>query len=257
MYALIIGGSRGLGLATARKLLAEGIDVIAVHRDRRALLPEVEAAFNAFEKLPATFHAIRKDAIQETSRNEILTEVSTLLGDRGKIGILVHSLSRGNLKPMVSEGEIPTLTETDFKVTGEGMGTNLFTWVHALDRMGLFARDSRIVAFTSEGSSKVLAGYGAVAAAKASMEAIVRQIAVEYAPKGIRANCIQAGVTDTDSLRMLPQADSLLKETLGRNPFKRVTTPEDVADAVFLLTLPEAAWITGNVLKVDGGESLC
>jgi enoyl-[acyl-carrier protein] reductase I len=256
IFALVIGGSRGLGLATVRKLLEEGIPVIAVHRDRRTLWPEVDAAFSRFTELPAAFHSIRGDAIATAHRNKILETIASILGDEGKIGFLIHSLARGNVKPMVSHGTQPTLTEADLKVTGEAMGTNVFAWVQAMDQMGLFSEDARVIAFTSEGSRRVLAGYGAVAAAKASMEAIIRQIAVEYAPRGIRANCIQAGVTDTDSLRMIPNSEAILKASHKRNPFQRLTSPEDVANAVYLLTRKEAAWITGNIIKVDGGESL-
>ena len=157
---------------------------------------------------------------------------------------------------MVSENSEDALTESDIRVTGEAMGSNLFGWVRSLHDKGMFAEDTRIVAFTSEGSHRVLPGYGAVAAAKASLEAIVRQIAVEFAPRGIRANCIQAGITDTDSFRLIPDSSSILKMTLKRNPFDRLTNPEDVANAVYLLSLPEAKWITGNIIKVDGGESL-
>ena len=73
---------------------------------------------------------------------------------------------------------------------------------------------------------------------------------------GLKANCIQAGVTDTKSLRLIPGSDQLIRETLRRNPNKRLTTPEDVANVVYLLSTPEASWITGTVIKVDGGESL-
>ncbi|MDX1333867.1 MAG: SDR family oxidoreductase, partial [Robiginitalea sp.] len=140
---------------------------------------------------------------------------------------------------------------------GEAMSYNLYTWVRSLEREGVFATDTRIIAFTSEGNKRVIPGYGAVAAAKASLEAMVRQIAVEFAHRGIRANCIQAGVTDTDSLRQIPGHDRLIEATRRRNPFKRLTRPSEVADAVYLLCREEASWITGNVLKADGGESLC
>jgi enoyl-[acyl-carrier protein] reductase III len=255
-YALVIGGSRGLGLATVQKLLGQGIPVIAIHRDRRILWPEVQKDFEALSSLPAKFHSIQKDAIKPQARAEIITEIQSILGRSGKIRILVHSLARGNLKPMNSPISENTLTESDFAITGEAMATNLYGWIRSMEENGLFSEDVRVIAFTSEGSRKVLPGYGAVAAAKASLEAIVRQIAVEFAPRGIRANCIQAGVTDTDSLRMIPESNKILEASLVRNPFQRLTLPKDVANAVYLLCLPEASWITGNILKVDGGESL-
>ncbi|MBO6630269.1 MAG: SDR family oxidoreductase, partial [Psychroserpens sp.] len=83
-----------------------------------------------------------------------------------------------------------------------------------------------------------------------------RNIALEYAPYGIRANCIQAGVTDTASLRMIPGSEKIKEYTIRRNPFKRLTQPEDVANMVYLLSKDEAAWINGCVIPVDGGEHI-
>lgn len=254
-YALVIGASRGLGLATVEKLLSEGIPVIAIHRDFKRDMPEVLKAFQACEALPAAFHPIHRDAIRHSE--SIIATIREILGEKGKIGFLVHSIARGNLKPMASDSNDTTLSEDDFAITGQAMAYNLYTWVHSLEREGLLAADTRIIAFTSEGNKRVIPGYGAVAAAKASLEAIIRQIAVEFASKGIRANCIQAGVTDTDSLRRMPDSGRLIDASLGRNPFGRLTRPSDVANAVYLLCRAEASWITGNIIKADGGESLC
>ena len=79
---------------------------------------------------------------------------------------------------------------------------------------------------------------------------------MEFAPAGIKANCLQAGVTDTASLRAIPGADVLKKHSLQRNPNKRLTTPEDVADVVYLMAKDEAAWINGAIIPVDGGEHI-
>lgn len=254
-YALVIGGSQGLGLATVEKLLGEGVPVIAIHRDFKKDLPGVQQAFRKFKAQSTPFHAIHMDAIRKTDR--IVDSIKDLIGKKGKIRILVHSIARGNLKPMSAGSDKSTLSEEDFAVTGQAMAINLYTWVHTLEKEGLFAADSRIIAFTSEGNKRVIPGYGAVAAAKASLESIVRQIAVEFAHRGIRANCIQAGVTDTASLRRIPDSSRLLGASVERNPFRRLTQPSDVANAVYLLSRDEASWITGNILKVDGGESLC
>src|SRR5690606_18279845 len=106
------------------------------------------------------------------------------------------------------------------------------------------------------GNSRALKGYAAVSAAKAALEAITRNIALEFAPYGIRANCIQAGLTDTKSQRMIPGSKEMKDLAISRNPFKRITTPEDVANAVYLLCKEEASWINGTVIPVDGGESI-
>lgn len=256
-YALILGGSRGLGLATARKLLREGIPVIAVHRDRRKVLAEVEKDFGRMKEWGTPFYAIHGDAISQKGRSAVLNEIRAILGESGRIRFLVHSIAKGNLKPLVPRVGESYLSATDLALTAEAMAFNLFDWVQTLQREGLFGPDARVMAFTSEGSHRVIPAYGAVAAAKAALEAIVRQISVEFAPTGLKANCIQAGVVQTESLEQLPDSEAIIRESLRRNPQGRLTSPEDVAGVVYLLTRPEAAWINGTVVKVDGGESLC
>jgi enoyl-[acyl-carrier protein] reductase I len=120
----------------------------------------------------------------------------------------------------------------------------------------LFAADTRIISFTSEGNKKAFKTYAAVSAAKAALEAISRNIALEFAPYGIKANCIQAGVTNTKSFRMIPGHEQLESAAVRRNPFKKLTTPEDVANVVYLLSKDEASWINGTTVIVDGGEHI-
>jgi NAD(P)-dependent dehydrogenase (short-subunit alcohol dehydrogenase family) len=134
------------------------------------------------------------------------------------------------------------------------MGTSLVDWVQDVRRRGLFAADARVIGLTSEGNEVAWKGYAAVAAAKVALESVSRAIAVEMAPHGIRANVVQAGVTDTPALRLIPGSAHLKAQARRRNPFGRLTTPEDVARVIHLLCLPEAAWINGEVIRVDGGE---
>ena len=136
------------------------------------------------------------------------------------------------------------------------MGTSLLGWVQELLRRGLFAADARVFGLTSEGNQVAWKGYAAVAAAKVALESISRAIAVEMAPYGIRSNVIQAGVTDTPALRLIPGSAQLKASARSRNPFGRLTTPEDVARVIHLLCLPEASWINGEVIRVDGGEHI-
>ena len=154
--------------------------------------------------------------------------------EEGKIKILVHSLAKGNLKPMVSDS-IPILQTDDFQLTIQAMGISLYNWVKSVFEAKLFSEDARVVSFTSEGNSKAWKSYAAGSAAKVTLEAITRSIALEYARFGIRANCIQAGVTNTASLKMIPSSDDIKKHSMLRNPFDRLTLPEDVANVVYLL----------------------
>lgn len=254
-WALILGGSSGLGLASAKKLAHHGMNICIVHRNSRAQEEMIEAEFENIRNAGVQFKSFNADAFKLEKRNEILSELKTLFGETGSIRTLVHSVAKGNLKPMLSKDQ-PTLSADDFNLTINAMAISLYDWTQAIFELKLFAEDARIISFTSEGNTKAWKNYAAVSAAKVTLEAITRNIALEFAPFGIRANCIQAGVTDTASLRMIPGSDQLKEHSLARNPFKRLTTPDDVANVVYLLSKDEAAWINGCVIPVDGGEHI-
>jgi enoyl-[acyl-carrier protein] reductase I len=255
-FALILGGSKGLGLATAKKLAAEKYPLIILHRDLAKDLEQVENAFEEIRDIAPDFYSFQTDALNPLRRKEQIEKIKTLLGSSGRIGVVVHSIAKGNLKRMLPKGSENGLSAEDLRITSDAMAFSLYQWVQELNLAGTLASDTRVIAFTSEGSSKVLPSYGAVGVAKAALEALVRQMAVEFAPVGIRVNCIQAGVTLTDSFHKIPGSDQLAVYSLKRNPNKRLTQPDDVANATYLLCRPEASWITGNILIADGGEHL-
>jgi enoyl-[acyl-carrier protein] reductase III len=254
-WALILGGSSGLGLATAKKLAKHGLNICIVHRNSRMQEDDVLKEFMAVKNEGVQFISFNTDAFKAEKREKVIIELKALFQTEQKIRILVHSVAKGNLKPMVSD-ERQELKQDDFLLTINAMGISLYDWTKALFEANLFAEDSRIISFTSEGNTKAWKNYAAVSAAKVTLEAITRNIALEFAPFGIKANCIQAGVTDTASLRMIPGSESIIEHSLKRNPNKRLTLPEDVANAVYLLSKDEAAWITGAIIPVDGGEHL-
>ncbi len=255
-WALILGGSKGLGLATAQKLAREGYGIFIIHRDRRADSPDIENGFDSIRSTGVPFYHFNADALNPEKRKALIEEIASYLDGKGRIKVLVHSIAKGNLKPMLSRTGEKGLTGEDLELTIRAMATSLYDWTQLIYQSALFGTDSRVLAFTSEGSSKAMPYYGAVSAAKAALEAIVRSMAVEMAPVGIRVNCIQAGVTDTESLNMIPGSDKLKAWSVKRNPFGRLTKPEDVANVASLLCRDEAAWITGSVIKADGGESI-
>src|SRR5690606_17501703 len=168
------------------------------------------------EVLDFNADASKTEAIQKITTT-ILSKIGT-----GKVRCLLHSIAKGNLKPLNE------LTADDFQLTLNAMAISLISWTNAFAELKLFAPSSRIIAFTSEGSSKAIPNYAAVSAAKAALESIIRSIAVEYSPMGITANCIQAGVTETESLKMIPGYQQILKHSQQRNPMNRLTTPSDV-----------------------------
>ena len=254
-WALILGSSKGLGLATARKLANSGYGILAVHRDLKTDLKDIEEEFDNIRTFGNPFISFNADAIQDEKRKELLQLISETLHPDQKISVVVHSIAKGHLKPMYGDLR-SSLSGKDLQLTIDAMAISLYNWIRELLQMKLLSNDTRIIAFTSEGSSRALPYYGAVSAAKSTLESIVRSIALEFASLGIKANCIQAGVTDTESFRRIPNSDRIREIALKRNPNKRLTKPEDVANAVYLLCREEAKWITGTVLKVDGGESL-
>ncbi len=253
-WALILGGSSGLGLATARKLAKHGMNIIIIHRDRKSELSDIEEAFEDIRNSDVRLESFNVDAIQKEKRESLIEEIKKVLGDQGKIRTLVHSIAKGNLKPMNGEG--PVLENLDFQLTLDAMALSLYDWTQDIFNAQLFAKDARVISFTSEGSQKAWPNYGAVSVAKAALESITRSMALEFAPFGIRANCIQAGVTVTRSFQMIPGSDTLREHALKHNPFKRLTVPKDIANVVYLLSKDEASWITGTIIPVNGGEHL-
>lgn len=148
------------------------------------------------------------------------------------------------------------LQDEDLQQTIYAMGGSLLTWVGAVFNAEIFTRDARVIGLTSEGNSIAWRGYAAVSAAKAVLESASRSIAREYGHYGIRSNIIQAGVCPTRALRMIPGNEQLLARARQRNPLNRLTRPEDVANVVALLSMNEASWINGALIRVDGGEAI-
>ena len=148
------------------------------------------------------------------------------------------------------------LEDEDFVRTVYSMGTSMLTWVQDLFARGMFCADARVLGMTSEGNEIAWRGYAAVAAAKVALESVSRAIAVEMGPYGVRSNIVQAGVTDTPALRLIPGSDRMKAEARIKNPLGRLTTPADVADFICLLCTDEAHWVNGALLRCDGGERI-
>lgn len=209
-------------------------------------------------KLLAPEHAGRRKGHEELMRE--LSEKTGL--ESGALQAVFDDLfARGavNLTGVASPPQYSSerlLEDDDFAMTIYSMGSSLATWVRVLFLRGMFAPDARILGLTSEGNEISWKGYAAVSAAKVTLEAITRAIAVEYAPYGIRANVIQAGVTDTPALRAIPGSEHMKATAQIRNPFNRLTKPEDVANFIYLMCLDEAAWANGNIIRLDGGEHI-
>ena len=301
-WALILGGSSGFGLATARKLAEQGMNLCIVHRDRRGQMRTIEPEFEKLRGLGVGFRSWNVDATSNEKRQGVLEEIGSVMGEGGKVRVLLHSIAFGNLKLIAPEKPLPRsaphalaaklgvdpealiaasdellaegedgvhslvtpptysstsyLDEDDFARTILSMGTSLLGWTQGLFERDLFAPGARIFGLTSEGNEVAWKGYAAVSSAKVALEALARSIAVEYGPYGIRCNVIQAGITDTPALRAIPGNELLVAQARLRNPGGRLTQPRDVANVIYLLSLDEAGWINGEVIRVDGGEHI-
>lgn len=250
-WAVILGASSGFGAATAKELAANGYNICGIHLDRRAQMEAVNEFLSELEKTKVDIKYFNINAADPEKRAEV---VSFLQEKAVEVRVLVHSLAFGGLAPMF-EGE-KILTPKQLEMTLDVMANSLVYWSQDLFKAGLLEKGSAIFALTSMGSTRAVATYGAVGAAKSTLENYIRQIALELAPKGIRANAIRAGVTLTPALEKIPVMDYLVAEAKKKNPSGRLTTPNDVAKAIVALSADELYWMTGNVINVDGGEEI-
>ncbi len=253
-WALILGASSGFGEATARELAKAGYDICGVHLDRGAGKQRAKDIQEDIESTGRRALFFNMNAADEEKRNDVL---NALVDDANKndstVAILLHSLAFGTLKPYIADDAV---TKRGMNMTLDVMAHSLVYWTQELVARNLMAPGGRVLCMTSAGSNRVLSSYGAVSAAKAALESHVRQLAVELAPHGITANALRGGVTRTPAAERIPESDALFVEAVHRNPHKRLTTPEDIAQAVVALAKPGTDWITGNVINVDGGEEV-
>jgi enoyl-[acyl-carrier protein] reductase III len=234
---LVTGGSRGIGKAIALGFARLGATKVAIgfmRGDRPA-----EETAEELRALGAEPTLVRGNV----AGARVADEVAAL----GPLNVLVHAAATGVIRPAL---------ETEDKHWDWTLSANARALL-SLTRAAAPAMPSgaSILGISSLGSTRVLEDYALVGASKAALEALVRYLAVELAPRGIRVNAVSAGVVETGALEHFPQKDAMLE--LGRrNPVGRLVTPEDVAACVTFLCSPEAEMIRGQTLVVDGGWSL-
>ena len=238
--ALILGSSSGFGAAAARAFAKAGYDIYGVHLDRRSTL---QNALDVVADVEAT--------------GQRCLQFNKNAADGGQVQVLLHSLAFGTLLPFVHPEGGRALRGKQLTMTLEVMANSLVWWTGDLVRRELMGRGGRVYAMTSSGSHTCFPSYGAVGAAKAALECHCRYLAMELAPRGITVNAVLAGVTDTPALRKIPGSDALIDNAQRANPSGRLTTPEDVAACLVDLARPGTHWLTGNTLRVDGGEDCC
>ncbi len=261
-WALILGCSSGFGGATTIELAKHGFNIFGVHLDRRATLEMAEKIKKEAQSYGAEVFFFNENAASDETIKKVVAFIKDEFEKRGlkeeekKIDVFLHSIAFGSLKEFFPKVKEERITKEQLEMTIDVMGNNLVYWVQELFYNGLLKFGSRIFAMTSSGTTRAWKGYGAVSAAKCVLESHIRQIALELGPYGITANSIRAGVTETPALKKIPGWEIMLEKAKSTNPMGRATTPEDVARAIYALSVPETQWINGNVIGVDGGEIL-
>lgn len=258
-WGLILGASSGFGEATSLELARTGYHIFGVHLDLRATLPNVQRIEDEIRSLGREAVFFNVNAADPDKRASVVEAIQERLGEDGDeafVRVFLHSLAFGTLLPYIAGSPKEAISRKQVEMTVDVMAHSLVYWVQDLVSRNLLRRGSRVFAMTSSGATRVISSYGAISAAKAALESHIRQLAFELAPLGITANAVRAGVTDTPALRRIPEGPALLEQAKARNPSGRSTTPQDVAHAIAALSDERLAWMTGNVIGVDGGEEL-
>ncbi len=239
---LITGGSRGLGAATARRLARMGAQVIVTYRTRAQEAEDVVAA--CAESTPGA-RAEQLDLLEEDSVRALFAR----LGERGEeLDVVVANAAATAFKPLL-ELKLHQIDKT-FAIS-----VRHFLLLAQLAFPLLEPRSGRIVAISGADTVGYIPGHGLLAAAKASMETLVRYLACELGPLGVTAVGVLPGYIDTESIRMMagPYHDKLRAAEELTHPLRTAASPEDASEVVALVCLPEARWLNGQVVHNDGG----
>ena len=235
---LVTGGTRGIGKAIALRLVSLGAKRVALgylRNDRAA--EEAAAELRAAGAEPLL---VRGNVASE----RVVAEFAS----HGPFGVVVHNAATGVIRSAL---------ETEDKHWDWTLGANARALL-SLARACAPEMEpgSSIVGLSSLGSTRVLEKYVLVGTSKAALESVVRYLAVELGPRGIRVNAVSAGVVETEALDHFPNREQMLGAARGRTPAGRMVEPEDVAGVVAFLCSPESEMVRGQTLIVDGGYSL-
>ena len=236
---LVTGGSRGIGRGIALRFAELGAKRVAVSYLRNDRAAEETAA--AIEELGAKPLLLRGN-LGDPSKAKALVERA------GALDVLVSNAASGVIRSVLD------LEEKHWDWTMNANARSLFTL--ARTAAPAMPEGGAIVAISSLGSGRVLGDYALVGVSKAAIEALVRYLAVELAPRGIRVNAVSAGLVETGALEYFRERERMLAYYRDRTPAGRLVEPPDIAEAVCFLASPSAQMIRGHSLVVDGGYSV-
>ena len=235
---LVTGGSRGIGRAIALRFAEQGAARVAI-----GYLRNDRAAEEAAEELRVA------GAEPQLLRGNVASErVAAEAAELGPFDVVVHNAATGVIRPALETED----KHWDWTLSANARALLSLTRVLAPE----MRQGSSIVGVSSLGSTRVLENYVLVGVSKAALEAVVRYLAVELAPRGIRVNAVSAGVVETGALDHFPNRETMISDSLARTPAGRLVEPGDIADAVSFLCSPQAEMVRGQTLIVDGGFSL-
>ena len=249
-WAVILGASSGIGAECALRLAKKGINIYGVYLRKKN--DHIEQLKNELSQYNVEIIYKKANASNEELRNNIIEELKNLGNIR--IKFFIHSIAFGTLKKMIDSQN--SLNQKNIEMTLDVMCNNFIYWSQDLFKNNLFNKGSHILSMTSAGGRKNWQNYGAVSMAKAGIESATRQLSIELAEYGIAVNSIQAGVTNTEALRKIPGSDKMIERAKSNNPHNRLTTTSDIGDFIELFASYESSWMTGNIIRLDGGEDI-
>lgn len=234
--AIVTGASRGIGLAIAKRLADEGAKIAAISRSQ-ASSEQAVAAVN--------YDRAKGYAVDVADKKAVSEVCEKVLADFGRVDVLVNNagLTRDGLAMRMSEADWDTVIDTNLK--------GAFNFIQGVMRAMIKQRGGRIINITSVSGLMGNAGQANYAASKAGLLGLTKSIARELASRNITANCVAPGFITTDMTEVLPE--NVKTSVIANIPLGRFGEPEDIAAAVAFLASPEAKYITGQVLTVDGG----